>query len=421
MGRTPAKDKQDRRPWPSVRSPHRQRAHDEAHEDEAPPPAVLEHDLVPGGPIETVSDAAGLAGLIDTLRSAGRFGYDTEFIGEQTFYPRFCLIQVATAERVWLIDVLSEGVDLKPFWELLADPSVEVLCHAGLQDLEPVLRHTGRPVGKVYDTQIAAAFAGLPWPVSLGNLCEELLGADLGKSSKFSRWDRRPLTETQRGYAANDVRYLVRLREVLGEKLDALGHTAKAEAEFRGFNDPSTYRADPLSMKLKAKGAGSMKRREQAVADALLVWRAEVAERRDVPMRVLLDDQTLVDLARSPVADAGAVRKFKGLSWPVKRDYAEALAEVTVAALGGPLPKRRKGYKPLSEAAQARLESAWDAGRAHCEAASISPSIVFTKKELTALVRAAEKGKPVPDLRVTSGWRGALMGEVWGDLLRRGG
>ncbi|MEM9883129.1 MAG: HRDC domain-containing protein [Planctomycetota bacterium] len=402
-----------------MRSPHRQRAHDAAHEEEAPPPAVLEHDSVPGGAIEMVGDAAGLMTLIEGLRAAGRFGYDTEFIGEQTFFPRFCLIQVATAERVWLVDVLAEGIDLLPFWELLADPSVEVLCHAGLQDLEPVLRYTGRPVGNVYDTQIAAAFAGLPWPVSLGNLCGALLGADLGKSSKFSRWDRRPLTATQMAYAANDVRYLVRLRQVLGRRLDALGHTAKAAAEFRGFDDPATYRADPLSMKLKAKGAGSLKRREQAVADALLLWRAEVAERRDVPMRVLLDDATLVELARSPVADAAAVRRFKGLPWPVKRDYAEALATVTAAALAGPLPKRHKGYKPLSETARARLESAWDAGRAHCEAASISPSIVFTKKELTALVRAAEKGKPVPALRVTGGWRGELMRPVWEELLGR--
>ena len=156
--------------WPNYRSPHRRRADAEAHAEAAPPPPVLEDPLVPRGDVPIVSTAEGLATLIEELRAAGRFGYDTEFIGEESFYSRFCVVQVATAERIVLIDALADGVDLLPFWELLADDSVEKIVHAGLQDLEPVQRLTGRPPTRVFDTQIAAAFIGEPYPVSLTNL-----------------------------------------------------------------------------------------------------------------------------------------------------------------------------------------------------------------------------------------------------------
>ncbi|MEO1237594.1 MAG: HRDC domain-containing protein [Planctomycetota bacterium] len=403
--------------WPNYRSPHRRRADAEAHADQAPLPDVVSHELVPEGEIATVETPAGLAGLIEELRDAGRFGYDTEFIGEETFYSRFCVIQVSTPRKITLIDCLAEGMELLPFWDLLADPGVEVVVHAGLQDLEPVQRLTGRPPAAVFDTQIAAAFVGQPYPMSLANLCSQLLGADTGKSSKFSQWDRRPLSATQKGYAANDVRYLLWLRARIGELLEELGHTAKAEAEFEPFADPATYRADPLQMKLKAKGSGTLNRKEQAVVDALLLWRAREAEVRDLPMRTLLEDQVLVDLAKRPVSKVADVKGFKGMPWPVKRDYAEALVALTAEALAGPLPKRRRGYKPLSEAAQVRLDGAWSAAQAACEAESIAPSIAFSKREITALVRAEAAGKPVPPVRVAAGWRRELLAPALDGLL----
>ncbi|MEL7090006.1 MAG: HRDC domain-containing protein, partial [Planctomycetota bacterium] len=298
----------------------------------APPPPVIEHDLVPADPPEVVETQAGLLGLIDELRAAGRFGYDTEFIGEETFYSRFCVIQVSVPGKITLIDCLADGMDLLPFWELLAEPAVEVIVHAGLQDLEPVERLTGKPPTNVFDTQIAAAFIGQPYPVSLTKLCLNLLDADLGKSSKFSQWDRRPLSANQKMYAANDVRYLLLLRQRVGEKLDELGHTDKAIAECEGFADASAYRVEPLSMKLKAKGGGTLRRAEQAIANTLLLWRAEEAQRRDLPMRTLLEDQILVDLAKNPVADAAGIRSWKGMPWPVKEAYAQTLVDLAAEA-----------------------------------------------------------------------------------------
>ena len=398
--------------WPSYRSPHRRRADAEAHAEGAAPPPILDHPLVPAGPPTLVEDQAGLLELIEALRASGRFAYDTEFIGESTFHLRFCVIQVATADRITLIDALAPGVDLLPFWELLTDPGVEVLVHAGTQDLEPVQRLTGKPPGRVFDTQIAAAFIGQPYPVSLSNLSKALLDADLGTNSKFSQWDRRPLTALQQSYAANDVRYLHLLHERVAARLDELGHTAKAAAECRLLAEAETYRIDPLHIKLKAKGGGKLNRREQAVVDALLQWRAGEARRHDVPVRAMVDDQTIVDLGKQPVQSVADVQGFKGLPRPVKSAYAETLFKLTRDALDGPLPKRKRQPKPLNDAARARLDTLWDDARAACEAVSISPSIAFTKRELADLVRAASKGKNPPESRLSRGWRRAVLDEV---------
>lgn len=403
--------------WPNYRSPHRRRADAEAHAQDAAAPPVVEHDLVPDGPLTTVETQAGLESLIAELRAAGSFGYDTEFIGEETFYSRFCVIQVSTLEKITLIDALAQGLDLLPFWELLADPAVEKIVHAGLQDLEPVERLTGKPPANIFDTQLAAAFVGQPYPMSLTKLCLAMADADLGKSSKFSQWDRRPLTENQKVYAANDVRYLHLVRKRIGDRLDELGHADKARAECEQYSDPSVYRVEPLEMKLKAKGGGTLNRKEQAIVNALLLWRAKEAEQRNLPMRTLLEDQILVDLAKQPVTDAAQIKSWKGMPWPVKEAYAQTLVDLTAEALAGELPKRKRGYKPLSDTATARLESIWAEAIAHCEGLFISPSIVFTKREFTALVRAESKGKPPPTLRVRSGWRREVLSPVLGELL----
>ena len=404
--------------WPNYRSPHRRRADREAHAGgEVALPPVLDHPLVFAGDPDLVDTPEAFARLIDKLSGQKRFGFDTEFIGEESFFLRFCVVQVATEDGITLIDALAPGIDLLPFWRLVADPSIEKVVHAGLQDLEPIQRLTGTPPAAIFDTQIAAAFMGKMYPISLKNLCLELLDADLGTSGKFSQWDRRPLTPLQHGYAANDVRYLLLLRDRVATELATRGHVDKATTECLQFARPETYRIDPLTMKLKAKGGGGLRRPEQAVANALLLWRAGAARERDLPMRVLLDDQTLVDLARNPVKSPADVQNFRGMPWPVKEAYTQDLIAVTAAALDGPLPARRKPFKPLSDEASARLARVWAATQARCEEKGIAVTLTVNKREVTDLVRAASTGKPAPANRLAAGWRRELLEPVLGDLL----
>src|SRR5947208_4870083 len=150
---------QPARSQPYTRSGHRARSHDSAHESAVAPGHIPDHPLVAKSPPELLNTQQQLEALIDHLRSAGHFAYDSEFIGELTYYPKLCLIQTASTQRVSLIDPLA-ALDLRPFWELVCDPSVEKIVHAGAQDIEPVIRHLDRQPQNIFDTQISAGFAG---------------------------------------------------------------------------------------------------------------------------------------------------------------------------------------------------------------------------------------------------------------------
>ena len=155
--------------------------------------------------------------LIERLRSVGSFAYDSEFIGEMSYVPKLCLIQIATEQEIALVDPLAD-LDLMPLWELFADPAVQKIVHAGAQDMEPVIRMLGRPATNVLDTQIAAGFARLPYPISLQRMVLQLLGIKLGKGLTFTHWDQRPLSSQQTRYAADDVPLFAgRLARAAGE------------------------------------------------------------------------------------------------------------------------------------------------------------------------------------------------------------
>jgi ribonuclease D len=165
--------------------------------------------------------------MLDHLRGAGVFAFDTEFISEMSYHPRLCLVQVATPERLALIDPIA-GLDVTPFWELVADPGVLKLVHAGQQDLEPVPRLLGSARPTSSTPSWPAGLIGLPWPLALNKLVAELLGAEISKGPAFTDWSRRPLDEVQVFYAANDVRFLPAMHAVMAQRLAALGRAGLA-------------------------------------------------------------------------------------------------------------------------------------------------------------------------------------------------
>ena len=193
-------------PYQSYRGRHRSMSDEAAHDNGKPftPPPILEHPLVCAGEPILVDTADKLTKAAQQLREAGTFGYDTEFIGEDSYYPYLCVIQAATTDRVFLIDPLAIE-DLSLWWALLTDPTLCKILHAGAQDIEPVYRLTGKPIANVFDTQVVAGLVGLDYPLSLGNTIQAILGVQHDAGAKFSKWDRRPLTDVQKAYAANDA------------------------------------------------------------------------------------------------------------------------------------------------------------------------------------------------------------------------
>lgn len=399
------------------RADHRARSHENAHaedaggEDGGDGQAPPNHPLVTHAAPTLVTKDRELRELIDHLGAAGSFAYDSEFIGELTYFPKLCLIQTATVQRVALIDPLAE-LDLRPFWELIADASVEKVVHAGQQDIEPVFRHIGREAANIFDTQISAGLAGLPYPLSLSKLVQEVAGARLGKGLTFTHWDQRPLSAMQLRYAADDVRYLPLVRSELGKRLDALGHAAWAAEECAATCDPVLYRFDPQTSYHRVRGATSLQPRHLAVLRELTVWRDAAARQENVPPRAFLKDEILLDLSRSPVKTVERLDRVRGLPRPVEKTHGRMIVEATLRGLSTPAPDLPAGrdVEP-TPTERFRSDALWAAAQVLCVGRSIDPALVLSRQDCGELYRALASGADVGGLRVMRGWRRDALGQ----------
>lgn len=376
---------------------------------------------VPRGRPSVITTQPALLELIDQLRSAGSFAYDSEFIGEMTYVPHLCLIQVASKQQVALIDpIAGEDLDLTPFWELLCDESVEKIVHAGEQDIEPVYRHlTGRVAANIFDTQIAAGFAAITYPVSLSKLVNEVIGVKLAKGFTFTNWDHRPLSSSQLRYAADDVRYLPVIRDELVRRLERLGHLQAAREACSALTDPALYAPDPEGNFMRIRGAGSLDGPKLAILRALAMWRDEAARRENIPARTLLRDEVLLAMARSPVKSVERLSSVKGLPRPVETQYGQDLVDVTVAALA--LPRDQMPVvKSVEESAteKFRADALYACIEALCFSRSIDPALLTSRHEVGELYRRWSDGQGVDDLRLMQGWRRRVAGEAALQLLK---
>lgn len=404
-------------PAPSAKKPfgrgaHRARNHDSAHAEEADLPAPASHPLVPAGPPQLIDTQAGLLQLLAALREAKLFAYDSEFIGELTYVPKLCLIQVCWAGGVALIDPLASGVDVTPFWEVLADPSVTKIVHAGQQDVEPVARLLNRPATNIFDTQIAAGLAGLPYPLSLAKLVAEVAGAKLGKSLTFSHWDQRPLSPMQLRYAADDVRYLLAVYDYLKKRLDGLGHMTWALAESEAICQVDEFGFDPAGAFLRIRGATSLPPRGLAVLRELTIWRDRCARHHDLPPRAFLKDEILVDMARQPIKSIDKLARVKGLPRPVEAEYGQQIVTLTAEALAAPeanLPKLND-YEP-SPFERFSADALWASAQTLAIGRGIDPNLVTSRQEIGELHRRLTATEPVDTMRIMTAWRQDALGD----------
>jgi ribonuclease D len=359
--------------------------------------------------------------LVQAASAAGRFALDTEFMGEGRYRTLLCLVQLATpqaagmAERIELLDPLAAEIDPAPLAAILADPRVQVVVHAGRQDVALVRRRFGCEVKNVFDTQIAAGFAGLGAQSSYESLLAELLGVRIAKSASFTRWDTRPLTAEQRAYAREDVLHLLELAAELGRRLEALGRLQWALEECEALELVSDER-DPQAIFERLPRVRGLSASARPVARELVLWRERVAARQDRPVQSILSDPALMEIARRKPSSRSELEHVRGAQGSVRRRAQELLETVELGRARPPEPAPEAAGTPHPRPEDAPLVAlAETLVRAHAVRAGIAYELIASRSDLQAIVTSSRHDSSEPDVRVLRGWRRELVGE---ELLR---
>jgi len=365
---------------------------------------------------ELITTDRQLADFCSELSSAAQIAFDTEFVSEDTYRPQLCLVQVAIPGRLAVIDPLKVP-ELTPFWTALAAGEHETVVHAGRQEIEFSLAAIGRPPRQLFDVQIAAGMIGLEYPASYGTLVSKILNRIPQKGETRTDWRRRPLTDQQIAYALADVDHLAALRDRLGQRLERLKRSEWFASEMVDWLD-EVQGARSRERWRKVSGSSSLPSRGLAVVRELWLWRESEAARRNCPVRRVLRDDLIVELARRRSIDPKQIRAVRGME---RGDLTRSLPDLAAAidrAMKLPdeeCPRivRTDNNSQLNLLGQF-LSSALSC---ICRTAEVAPSIVGTAsdvRELVAFLLAKKKGEPP---LLAQGWRAEVVGQVLEDLL----
>jgi ribonuclease D len=353
--------------------------------------------------------------FIDTQEQLKRFceqlgkvdwiALDTEFLREKTYYPKLCLLQVATPECVACIDPLALE-DLSPVLDILFDAAVTKVLHSGRQDLEIFYHLTGKVPSPVFDSQIAALLLGYPEQVGYASLVKDELGIELDKLHTRADWSLRPLSREQIQYAADDVVYLAEIYQRLCEKLQVLGRSDWLLEDFQRLTSREFYENPPEDAWRKVKGGNRLRGDSLAIMQSLASWREQLAQQKDRPKGWILRDDALVDISRHKPASLPALGKIRGLSEGLLRNSGNQIVELVREATGKtPIPFPDKGkHTKLSPDQNALLDVMMALVRLSAEQNSLNPAVLATRKQLEMLLLGDT------DSAVVQGWRKQLVG-----------
>ncbi len=372
--------------------------------------------------VPNLATEAEIAEVAERALSVGRLGIDTEFMSEGRYRPLLCLAQVVVEgprgepPRIILLDTLQATLDPGPLAGLLADPGIEVILHAGRQDVAILRRAWDTEMRNVFDTQVAAGFVGASAQTGYGNLLGAMLGRRVAKTASYTRWDARPLTAEQLHYAAEDVAHLLELADELQSRLAATERLEWAREECRRLESASEER-DPESVWERLPRVRQLDPRSRAVARALAAWRERTAEREDRPVGSVLADQTLVEAAKRRPTTVEQLADIRGMHRSVLRRRGAAILEAIQSGLADP-PIPRERAREHSELADAPLIVLAEALlRARALESGLAYELIASRAELEAIVGAARRGEPEPAVRTLTGWRERLVGVELRDLL----
>jgi ribonuclease D len=350
-----------------------------------------------------------LAAFVAELAHAPYLALDTEFLRDQTYYPRLCLIQVAAPGLEGIIDPMATGLDLAPFYDLVRRPDIVKVLHAGRQDIEIFYLQGGVLPDPLFDTQIAAMVCGFGDAASYETLARKIAHVEIDKSARFTDWSHRPLSKRQLEYALADVTHLRVIYAWMKAKLEKTGRAAWVAEEVAALQDPALYKLEPDQAWKRLKPRTTNKR-FLAVLAALAAWREREAQARDIPRGRVLKDEAVSEIAAHPPETPEALERIRA----VPKGFAnsrmgKSLMEAIGAGLHAPPPegavaehKQRRRREP-SPAVVDLLKTLL---RLRAEEAGVAPRLIANAEDIEKL--AANEDDEVAALH---GWRNDVFGK----------
>jgi ribonuclease D len=350
------------------------------------------------------------------LAQSSLIGFDTEFVAEYSYRPKLCLVQVVDEQgKMAMIDSIAVD-DMAPFWEVVANGR-EVVVHAGRGEMEFCLRSVGRLPAKIFDVQIAAGLAGIEYPASYNTLITKVLGARPGKHETRTDWRRRPLSARQIAYAMEDVVHLRPLRDALVKRLESLDRLPWVEEEMATWL-AEVNRSLTQERWRRVSGNSGLDRRALAVLRELWRWREKVAERRDKPVRHVLRDDLMVELAKRKTADTKRIGSVRGLERGDLRRHLGDISKHIQRALDLPEDKCPTKFGPKKTPPMSVLgQFLFAALGSVCREQSLAPNLVGSPTDVRELISHQLHGKPERPPALAQGWRAEVVGRLFEDLL----
>ncbi|WP_019864842.1 ribonuclease D [Methylovulum miyakonense] len=368
--------------------------------------------------INYINTPEKLTAVCALIREASWLALDTEFLREKTYYPKFCLLQIATPDWVACIDPIALP-DLGELFAAIYNPNIIKVFHSCRQDLEIFFQVTGKLPTPIFDTQVAAPLLGFQDNPGYAMLVSSFLNINLSKAHTRADWSKRPLTEAQIEYAADDVIYLCQIYQIIIKKLAELGRADWLKQDFAELSNPDIYHIDPAKAWLKIKGKNKLTGKQLSIIQAVTEWREKTAQREDRPKSWLLKDELLFDIAKLQPENISDLAAVRGINERVLHRYGKELCEIITAAKNQPpIPLHEQG-RPTKKTQQqeAILDILTALVRIRAEENSLNPSILASRKDLEALL-FNDDNDDADGCPLLHGWRYTMAGKELVGLLK---
>ncbi|MEC4748073.1 ribonuclease D [Methylomicrobium sp. Wu6] len=365
--------------------------------------------------IEYIDTPAKLSEICARIKAAPWIALDTEFLREKTYYPKFCLLQIATPDWVACVDPITLA-QLDELFDVLYDGSIIKVLHSSRQDLEIFYQLTGKLPSPIFDTQVAAPLLGYQDNPGYAMLVSHLLNVNLNKAHTRADWSKRPLSEAEIQYAADDVIYLCKIYQLMRDKLSALGRLDWLHPDFSELSNPALYEVLPEHAWRKIKGKNKLTGKQLSIIQALAEWRESAAQSENRPKGWLIRDELLFDIAKLQPETVADLSQIRGINERTVSRYGSTLCKIINAAKNRPPIPLHEDGRPSKKTQQqeAIVDLLTAIVRIRAEENALNPNILATRKDLESLLFNNDEG----DCALLHGWRYSMAGKELLGILR---